>query len=203
MSRAVLFTLVAVAALVLSPGVARADPPPGLGDCTFFPKPACDVSLVAELAVGGGQSHSGAGTRAFFYGFAETGVLFPVRGARHLHMGPVFALGIEPNNDGLAWVGNPRIRARWFVGGTDFLMEGGAGLQFRRYIAHEPPPTATHAGLMTELALGYHGIVAAWAEVGGLHDFGGSGRDEARWAAGIRANLVGWAAAFASIADAF
>jgi hypothetical protein len=56
---------------------------------------------------------------------------------------------------------------------------------------------------MIDLAIGYRGTASAWAEVGGLHDFAGSGRDEARWAAGVRANLLGWAAAFAAFAEAF
>lgn len=191
--------IAALAPLVAIASPAHAEEAPGLGDCTFMAEARCRYSMIAELGLGGGQTHSYLGTRAFFHGFAEAGFLFQMRGAPDLHIGPVFELAIETHEVAYGWTGSPRMRARYFAGGSAFVIEASVGPQYQRYVFHDGPESGTRVGVATDLTLGFSGIAAAWAQVGALRDFGGPAMDEVRWVAGVRANLLGWAAAVGAL----
>ncbi len=175
---------------------------PGLGDCTFLSEPTCELSLVAEMGLAGGQV-STFGVVPLFHGFLETGLLVPSRGTEHLHLGPVFELAVETHEHALAWLGSPRLRLRYFAGGTHFVVEGSAGPQFQRYAMHDVLTTGTRAGFAADFSFGYRGIVGAWIQGAGLRDFAGDSGNELRWVAGLRANLMGWAVALGAMGNAF
>lgn len=194
-----LVLLAALAPLVVVAPEARADDTPSLGECTFMAEASCPYSLIAELGLAGGQSHSYLGTQGFFRAFADTGFVFQTRGVPDLHIGPVFELAIETHEVAYGWTASPHVRARYFAGGSPFVIEASVGPQYQRYVFHDGPESGTRVGVATDLTLGYAGIASAWAQLGALRDFGGPAMDEVRWAAGVRANLLGWAAAIGAL----
>jgi hypothetical protein len=172
--------------------------PPGLGDCTFLSEPVCPLSLVAELGMAGGQSQSNVGLKDYGHFFLETGVLARTPGIRDLHIGPVFELAVEVNDIAVAWTASPRMRARYFVAGTELVLEGGFGPGFQRFAYTSALETGTRVGAVTDFSFGWRGIVGPFAQLGALHDVGGNDGTDLRWLAGIRANLLGWGYAFAA-----
>lgn len=191
------------------------DPPPppptppdiGLGDCTFFPDPACPHSLISELGFGFGQNLSNIPPQLFVARtFLEFGYLTPIPlpdGFDDLHFGPVFSLAIETSDLPFSWVAGPRLRARYFVGGTHFVVEHSIGPQFQRFVYHDALETGTRVGFAADLSFGYRGIVGPWAELSALGDPGGNDGSKLQWIVGLRANLVGWAIAIGGITKAF
>ncbi len=178
------------------PPVVSPPPPPrrlDLGECTFLSDRSCDLSLVAELGMGGGQSLSNLGLKDFGHFFLEGGLLIPTRGARDLHIGPVFELAVEVQQVTVAWVASPRVRARYFAGGSEMVLEGSFGPAFQRFAYHDGLETGTRAGVATDFSFGYRGVAGPWAQLSALGDLGGNDRTDLRWVAGIRANLAGWA----------
>jgi hypothetical protein len=88
------------------------------------------------------------------------------------------------------------MRARYFVGGTEFVLEGAFGPEFQRFAYTGARETGTRVGAVTEFAFGWRGIVGPFAQLAALHDLGGNDGTDLRWLAGIRANLLGWGYAF-------
>lgn len=173
--------------------------PPGLGDCTFWSEAVCPLSLVTELGIAGGQSDSNVGLKDYGHFFAGIGFVARTPGARDLHIGPVFELAVEVNDIAVAWTASPRVRARYFVGGTAFILEGSFGPGFERFAYVDALETGTRVGAVTDFAFGWRGVVGPFAALGALHDVGGNDGTELRWMAGIRANLVGWAYALGTV----
>ncbi len=176
--------------------VAYEKPPPGLGDCTFFSEPICPLSLVAELGMAGGQSQSNVGLKDYGHFFADVGFLARTPGVRDLHIGPVFELAVEVNDIAVGWMASPRMRARYFAGGTEFILEGSFGPGFQRFAYTNALETGTRVGAVTDFSFGWRGIVGPFAQLDALHDLGGNDGTDLRWMAGLRANLLGWAYAF-------
>lgn len=168
-------------------------PPPGLGDCTFLSEPVCPLSLVAALGMGGGQSESNVGLKDYGHFFLEAGLVVRTPGVRDLHIGPVVELAVEVNDIAVAWIASPRMRARYFAGGTAFILEGSFGPAFQRFGYTGALETGTRVGAVTDFSFGWRGIVGPFAQLGALHDVGGNDGTDLRWTAGIRANLLGWA----------
>ncbi len=173
-------------------------PSPGIGDCMLFPVPECDDTLVVELGMGGGESANNVGVHSLFRAFVELGYLMPV--TSDLHIGPTFELSVSTHEIAVDWQAGPRVRARWFVGGTLFVMEHALGLEFQRFSYHDALESGTRVGAVTDFGFGYGGIAGPFLQLSALGDPAGESGADLRWVAGVRANLVGWAAAFGGVA---
>ncbi len=150
--------------------------------CLFLPEPDCRVSPVAEFSLQGGISDSSVGVdEPLFHGVGVLGMLVPVRGTRgQLHLGPEIDLGFDyAGGPTTAWAVSPKVRARWWVDRSLFVIEGGSGPVFERFAVKESPETGVRIGHEWDLAFGFAGVAGPFVT-------------------GVRMNLLAWAAVLAS-----
>jgi len=187
-------------------GLPPEPPPPSepvdtdLGNCTLFPDPACRHSLVVELGVALGERRSNLPPLLLVRSFLEVGFLTAVRlPGQHLHLGPVFALAVETGPVSVAWVASPRVRARYFAGGTHFVIEHALGPQFQRFAYHDALETGTRAGIAADISFGYGGIIGPLGELSALADLGGNDGVQLAYVAGLRFNVTALALGLSGI----
>lgn len=169
--------------------------PPGLGTCTFIPEARCTESLVFEISIGGGQIRSDFPEDKTYWLSFTGGYLKRV--APNLEVGPVFELAVSGDEIVNAWNASPTLRARYFVGGSGFVIEHGIGLQFERFGYLRARETGTRVGATTDLGFGFRGIAGPFAQISVLGDPGGNDGRLLHWIAGVRLNLAGLAFAVA------
>jgi hypothetical protein len=185
-----------------APDAALTEPPPpspGIGDCMLFPEPHCAHSMVFELGMGGGETVNYAGTFPYFRAFAEVGYLTQV--TRDLHVGPVLTAAIATHAIYFDGQLSPRARLRWFVGGTHFVVEHAAGLDYQGFSYHDADESGSRLGVTGDLGFGYRGIVGPFGLLSVLADPSGQADLDLRWGAGLRFNLVALGAALAGLSE--
>jgi hypothetical protein len=168
---------------------------PGFGTCFFLAEPGCRATTVIEFSPAGGVSDSHIGSQSIFRGVMAVGLLAPVPGTRaELHFGPELDLGFDVGESTSDWTVSSKARARWYVAGTLFVIEGSGGLVFERFAFHDALETGTRVGTEWDLALGFGGIVGPFATGAVLGDLTGRTDTNLRLTAGVRMNLMAWAA---------
>jgi hypothetical protein len=143
--------------------------------------------------MGGGETVHYAGTFPYFRAFTELGYLTQV--TRDLHLGPVLTAAIATHTIYFDWQFSPRARLRWFVGGTHFVVEHAAGLDYQGFSYHDGYESGTRLGATGDLGFGYRGIVGPFGFLSALADPTGEANWDLRWGAGLRFNLVALATA--------
>ncbi|HTJ83387.1 MAG TPA: hypothetical protein VL400_16825 [Polyangiaceae bacterium] len=184
-----------------TPAPAPAPPPPRNDDffeCTFLPEAGCTASGFIELSPQGGITDSYVGSEPIFRGVAAIGFLVPIRHTRgQLHLGPELDLGFDLAESTTDWDIAGKIRARWFVLGSDFVVEGGTGFVAERFAFTGGTETGVRESIEWDMGFGYKGIAGPFGSAAILGDPTGQSGTLLRATVGVRLNLVAWAAIFA------